>query len=205
MPTGQIKDHCNRKAGTLQPAGGVPHERMTGNDDGYVRGDARPARSRALTFREGRGETNAESKPLGGQRDRGRVLNASHFPRLFASQDEGPGEPVIVVNEQFERRYFPGRSTIDQRVQPGGPSAPLHRIVGVVQDAVINGIGVAGVHSGARGAGVQGQCLGSDGFQRRGRRAVSVRGCRNGHSGMRATRITPSTIAAALEPHPSSR
>ena len=61
--------------------------------------------------------------------------------RLFSSQDEGPGEPVIVVNEQFERQYFPGRSAIDQRVQPGGPSAPMHRIVGIVQDAVINDIG----------------------------------------------------------------
>ena len=48
---------------------------------------------------------------------------------------------MIVVNEQFERQYFPGRGAIDQRERPGGAAAPPHRIVGVVQDAAVNRIG----------------------------------------------------------------
>lgn len=58
--------------------------------------------------------------------------------RVFTAADEVPGEPVIIVSEEFERRYFPGGSALGRRVQPGGPSAPAHRIVGVAQNAVIN-------------------------------------------------------------------
>lgn len=61
--------------------------------------------------------------------------------RLFTADEEGPGEPVMVVNEQFEARYFPGRSAVGERVQPGGPDAPMHRVIGVVQNSVINEIG----------------------------------------------------------------
>jgi predicted permease len=60
--------------------------------------------------------------------------------RVFIRDDEVPGEPVIVVSEQFERRFFPGASAIGARVQPGGAKAPVHRVIGVVQDAVINDI-----------------------------------------------------------------
>ena len=61
--------------------------------------------------------------------------------RVFTPEDHRDGEPVMVVNGAFERRYFPGESALDRRVRPGGPLAPLHRIVGVVQDAAINHIG----------------------------------------------------------------
>jgi putative ABC transport system permease protein len=57
--------------------------------------------------------------------------------RAFTRDDETPGEPVVVVSQQFERRFFPGRSAVGARVRPGGANAPEHRIVGVVQDAVI--------------------------------------------------------------------
>ena len=60
--------------------------------------------------------------------------------RVFTPADEGPGEPVVVVSQQFERQFFPG-GALGRRVQPGGADAPVHRIVGVVQDAVINRIG----------------------------------------------------------------
>jgi len=60
--------------------------------------------------------------------------------RVFGAEDDTPGEPVLVVSEQFERRFFPGSSALGARVQPGGADAPIHRIVGVVQDAVINEI-----------------------------------------------------------------
>ena len=61
--------------------------------------------------------------------------------RVLTRADEGAGEPVMVVNEEFERRFFPGGTAVDRRVQPGGPTAPVHRIVGVVENAVINSIG----------------------------------------------------------------
>ncbi|HEX6973947.1 MAG TPA: FtsX-like permease family protein, partial [Vicinamibacterales bacterium] len=60
--------------------------------------------------------------------------------RMFTREDEIPGEPVMIVSQQFERRFFPGRSAIGARVRPGGATAPEHRIVGVVQDAVIEEI-----------------------------------------------------------------
>ncbi len=59
--------------------------------------------------------------------------------RLFTPADEGPGEPVVIVSQQFERRFFQD-GALGRRVQPGGANAPVHRIVGVVQDAVISRI-----------------------------------------------------------------
>ncbi len=61
--------------------------------------------------------------------------------RLFEAADERQGELVIIVNEQFARTFFPGRDPIGALVRPGGPDAPLHRIVGIVQNATINDIG----------------------------------------------------------------
>lgn len=61
--------------------------------------------------------------------------------RLFTPADERQGELVMLVNEQFARTFFPGRDPVGALVRPGGPDAPLHRIVGVVQNATINDIG----------------------------------------------------------------
>ena len=61
--------------------------------------------------------------------------------RLFDAADDRPaGEPVMIVNEQFARRFFPGTDAVGSRVRLGGPSGPEHRIIGVVQNAVINAI-----------------------------------------------------------------
>ena len=60
--------------------------------------------------------------------------------RVFTADEDGPGEPVMVVNEAFEAKYFPG-GAIGQRAQPGGQTALVHRIIGVVQNSVINEIG----------------------------------------------------------------
>jgi hypothetical protein len=58
--------------------------------------------------------------------------------RIFDASDEGPGEPVAIVNEEFAARFFPGRSALDARVRFGTATDPEHRIIGVVQNAAIN-------------------------------------------------------------------
>lgn len=61
--------------------------------------------------------------------------------RVFDDAEERRGEPVVVVNEAFAARFFPGRNALDEVVRVGGPSGADHRIVGIVQNAVINSIG----------------------------------------------------------------
>jgi predicted permease len=63
--------------------------------------------------------------------------------RGFSEADERPGEPVIVVSDRFARALFPGKDALDAIVRLGPDGAP-HRIVGIVQDAVINDIGEPG-------------------------------------------------------------
>lgn len=63
--------------------------------------------------------------------------------RDFSPPDEATGDPVIVVNERFAGRFYPGQATVGQLVRVGGPAGALHRIVGVVEDTVINRIGEA--------------------------------------------------------------
>ncbi|MFP2960188.1 FtsX-like permease family protein [Myxococcus sp. 1LA] len=54
--------------------------------------------------------------------------------RAIESSD-GPGTaPVVVVNETFARRYFPGRSAVGQRVQLVLDGEPFREVVGVVGD-----------------------------------------------------------------------
>jgi putative ABC transport system permease protein len=57
--------------------------------------------------------------------------------RCFAGGD-GAGAPrVVVVNQAFARKYFPGQNAIGKRIQPGVGAPPLvmREIVGVVGDA----------------------------------------------------------------------
>jgi len=61
--------------------------------------------------------------------------------RGFVDADERPGEPVMIVSERFAQQLFPGKDALDVIVRLGGPTGPAHRIVGIVQDAVINEIG----------------------------------------------------------------
>src|SRR5206468_12835032 len=64
--------------------------------------------------------------------------------RVFADSDHAASEPVIVVNQTFAQRVFPGEDAIDKRIQsfavqigPLGRNLPGRvpfRIVGVVAD-----------------------------------------------------------------------
>jgi predicted permease len=57
--------------------------------------------------------------------------------RDFGERDDATALPVLVVNEAFARKYFPGQDVMGKRIQPGAGAPPLamREIVGVVGDA----------------------------------------------------------------------
>jgi putative ABC transport system permease protein len=56
--------------------------------------------------------------------------------RDFSNRDDAGAPPVLVVNQAFARKYFPGQDAIGKRIRPGaGPSPVMREIVGVVGDA----------------------------------------------------------------------
>jgi putative ABC transport system permease protein len=62
--------------------------------------------------------------------------------RMFTLSDKAGAPPVMLVNEAFVRRYFPGEDPIGRRTRPGGPAstAPWRTIVGVVGDVRSSGM-----------------------------------------------------------------
>ena len=58
--------------------------------------------------------------------------------RLFDAADEQPGEPVVIVNQEFARRFFPRGDALGSSVRFGSPADPPVRIVGIVQNAAIS-------------------------------------------------------------------
>ena len=61
--------------------------------------------------------------------------------RLLTEDDQRPGNGVIVINEKFAREFFPGGDPLGATVRLGSTTGPEHRIVGIVQNAVISAIG----------------------------------------------------------------
>jgi putative ABC transport system permease protein len=63
--------------------------------------------------------------------------------RDFSDRDDGAAAPVLVVNQAFARKFFPGEDALGKRVQPGAgrPPVPMREIVGVVGDAKQSGVG----------------------------------------------------------------
>ena len=60
--------------------------------------------------------------------------------RYFTEHDDANAPRVLIVNEAFARRYFPGEDAIGKRIEPGGSNIgeaqPMMReIVGIVRDA----------------------------------------------------------------------
>jgi putative ABC transport system permease protein len=56
--------------------------------------------------------------------------------RDISDRDSASAPPVVVVNQAFARRFFPGEEATGKRVQTGkGPGAVVREIVGVVNDA----------------------------------------------------------------------
>ena len=57
--------------------------------------------------------------------------------RLFSEHDTSDTEPIVIVDRQFVRRHFPGRSideVIGERLRFDGDGQPWRRIVGVVAE-----------------------------------------------------------------------
>src|SRR5665647_84301 len=52
--------------------------------------------------------------------------------RLFTIQDDSASTPVIIVNEAFAKKYWPGQSPLGKRVSAGYNSDTLRAVVGVV-------------------------------------------------------------------------
>lgn len=57
--------------------------------------------------------------------------------RDFGERDDARAVPVLVVNEAFVRKYFPGQDVVGKRIRPGVGAPPIlmREIVGVVGDA----------------------------------------------------------------------
>jgi predicted permease len=63
--------------------------------------------------------------------------------RDFTAQDTTTAPLVMIVNETFAKKYFPGQSPIGQRVRNepfGGRTPPYREIVGVARDAVYDSL-----------------------------------------------------------------
>jgi predicted permease len=60
--------------------------------------------------------------------------------RFFTREEEIAAEPVVVVNDAFASTFFGKLEAPGRLIRPGA-GAPAHRIVGVVQNSLVNTIG----------------------------------------------------------------
>jgi putative ABC transport system permease protein len=60
--------------------------------------------------------------------------------RAFSDEEVWQGRPVIIVNEAFSRRFFPGEDPIGKRIKVGPTDAPYSTIVGVVANHIQPGV-----------------------------------------------------------------
>ncbi len=60
--------------------------------------------------------------------------------RPIRRSDSATSIPVVLVNEAFVRRYWPGRDPIGKRVRMGDSRAPWMSVVGVLKDVRHNGL-----------------------------------------------------------------
>ena len=72
-----------------------------------------------------------------------RVVSSDYFAtiqaqllrgRYFTEGEDGSRPPVVVINEQMAKRYFPGEDPIGQQIYPQGAPKQRFEIVGVVND-----------------------------------------------------------------------
>jgi len=72
-------------------------------------------------------------------------FNAMGIPlrngRAFTSQDAHPPAEAVIVDEAFEKHFFPGQSAVGKRIRLlAGPEARWQRVVGVVSDVRQSGL-----------------------------------------------------------------
>jgi predicted permease len=58
--------------------------------------------------------------------------------RTFTRQDDGAGTPVLVVNQRFAERFWPGESAVGKTVRTGGQD---HTLIGVVETGKYRSLG----------------------------------------------------------------
>jgi putative ABC transport system permease protein len=80
---------------------------------------------------------------------RGGSVSANYFKamgiafrrgRAFSEEEVWQGRPVVIVNEAFSRRFFPGEDPIGKRIKVGELNPPYSTIVGVVANHIQPGI-----------------------------------------------------------------
>ena len=80
---------------------------------------------------------------------RGGSVSANYFKamgiplrqgRAFTEEEVWQGRPVIIVNEAFARRFFPGEDPIGKRIKVGELNPPYSTIVGVVANHIQPGV-----------------------------------------------------------------
>lgn len=52
--------------------------------------------------------------------------------RTITAQDDERGQPIVLINELFASRVWPGEDAIGKQVQLGGPKRPWRTVVGIV-------------------------------------------------------------------------
>ena len=62
------------------------------------------------------------------------------YGRTFTEEEVWQGRPVIIVNEAFSRRFFPGEDPTGKRIKVGPVKAPYSTIVGVVANHIQPGM-----------------------------------------------------------------
>jgi predicted permease len=63
--------------------------------------------------------------------------------RSFQEGDRSGSPPVVVVNEAFARRYWPGADPLGKRLSAHGTDGPFREVVGVVRTGKYNTLGEA--------------------------------------------------------------
>jgi putative ABC transport system permease protein len=64
--------------------------------------------------------------------------------RLFTDVDGPKADRVIVVDQEFARRHWPGEDPVGRRVRVGGDKAPFSTVVGVVARVKLGSLGEQG-------------------------------------------------------------
>jgi len=62
------------------------------------------------------------------------------FGRAFTEDEVWQGRPVIIVNEAFASRFFPGENPVGRRIKVGERNPPYSTIVGVVANHIQPGV-----------------------------------------------------------------
>ena len=72
----------------------------------------------------------------------GSVVNANYFTmlkvpilegRAFTEDDRESSRPVVIVNDEFARKYWPGQDAIGKRIRLGDAQGPWAEVVGVAR------------------------------------------------------------------------